>query len=118
MEKLINLVMSPFSPNLEVVGDIVLMIHVPYSDKEVTLRVAPNVQDYQERADQPGIQVRQVMVTNATPDTCTLKFDLRDNSTQRFELDGKTYEIKLLRIGQQNLQGQDFRCYEFHVRST
>ena len=117
MEKLIKLVMSPFNPNLEVVGDIVLMISVPYSDKDVTLRVATNVQDYQERADTPNGKVRQVMVTTSTSDTRTIKFDLSGNSTHKFELGGTTYEIKLMGIGQEKLENQNFRYYEFRVTS-
>lgn len=37
MERLIKIVMSPFNPSLEVVGDIIINLLVPYSEKEVTV---------------------------------------------------------------------------------
>ena len=36
----------------EVVEDIVIQVFGPYSDKNVTLQINPNIQDYQENADQ------------------------------------------------------------------
>ena len=51
MSKLIKIIQSPFNPALEVVEDIVIQLHVPYSNKSVTVQVNPNIQDYQENAD-------------------------------------------------------------------
>ena len=116
MEKLIKIVISPFNSNLEVVGDIVINSYVPYSEKEVTVQVNPDVQDYKENQDQLGIQVRQVMVTTNTKQTKTLKFDFKENNTHEIEINDKKYEIKLMQIGKEKLQGQDFPYFEFFVK--
>jgi len=116
MEKLIKLVNSPFNSNIEIVGDIVLSTHVPYSERDVTIQVNPNVQDYAENNDQHGIQVRQVMVTTSTDQTKTLHFDFGSDNIQKTVVDGKEYEIKLMQIGKENLQGQDFPYFEFLIK--
>ena len=116
MEKLIKLVNSPFNSNIEIAGNIVLSIHVPYSDRDVTIQVNPNVQDYAENNDQPGVQVRQIMVTTPTDQTKTLHFDFENDNIQKTTIDGREYEIKLMQIGKQNLQGQDFPYFEFLIK--
>jgi len=116
MEKLIKLVNSPFNSNIEIVGDIVLSTHVPYSEHDVTIQVNPNVQDYVENNDQPGIQVRQGMVTTPTDQTKTLHFDFNEDNIQKIIIDGKECEIKLMQIGKENLQGQDFPYFEFLIK--
>ena len=116
MEKLIKLVNSPFNPNMEVAGDIVINMHVPYSEQDVTVQINPNIQEYQENNDQPDIQIRQVMVSVPTDETKELHFNLKENNVQKFKINDKEYEIKLLNIGKESLQGQDFPSFEFHVK--
>ena len=55
MNKKIKIVLSPFNPPLEVVDKIVVQIHAPYSDRNVTIQVCPNIQEYTENADAEGI---------------------------------------------------------------
>ena len=37
MSKLIKIIQSPFNSPLEVIDDIVIKLHVPYSEKNVTI---------------------------------------------------------------------------------
>ncbi len=115
MSKLIKIVQSPFNPALEVVEDIVIQLHVPYSDKSVTVQVNPNIQDYQENADTENVQVRQVMTTIPTDQTKVLSFDFDNNKKHSINIEGCDYEIELMNIGKENIQGKDFPFYEFNV---
>jgi hypothetical protein len=76
MQKNVKIVHSPFNSAMDVVGGMLMTVFVPYSDKHVTVRIAPNVQDYRENLDKPGILLRQVIVTTSTDLTQTLTFDL------------------------------------------
>lgn len=116
MEKLIKIISSPFNPNMEVFGDIVIKVHVPYSDKDVTVMVNPNIQEYDKNLDKPNVKVRQATVTTSTDETRTVKLDFGDNNIQTFEVSGKKYEIKLMNIGKENMEGQDFPSFEFFVK--
>lgn len=117
MSKLIKIVNSPFNPAVEVAGNIVISLHVPYTDDSVTIQVNPNVQDYQEKADTKNIRVRQVMVTAATDQTKVLSFDFLKNRKHNIDIEGCVYEIELMSIGKENIQGQKFPFYEFNVSS-
>lgn len=116
MEKLIKIISSPFTPPIEVVGNIVIKIHMPYSDKDVTIQVNSSVEDYTENNDQPSTKVRQVVVTSSTDDTRTVKLDFENNNIQVVDVGGEQYEIKLMNISKENLDNQDFPCFEFFVK--
>jgi hypothetical protein len=115
MSNLVKILQSPFNPALEVVEDIIIQLHVPYSDTNVTIQVNPNVQDYQENSDNENIQVRQVMLTTSTDQTKTLSLDFNNNKKQSFDIEGSNYEIELMNIGKENIEGQDFPYFEFNV---
>lgn len=115
MAKLVRIVNSPFTSNIEVVGDLVIKLHVPYSDKDVTVQLNPNIQDYQEKADKPGIQVRQVMKTIPTDQTQEIKFDFEANRVKVVQVEKEKYRLELKQIGKQNMQGQNFPFFEFSV---
>lgn len=115
MSKLIKIVQSPFTPALEVAEDLVIKLHVPYSDSSVTIQVNPNIQDYQENADTERAKVRQVIVTTPTDQTKVLSFDFANNKKHKINIEGCDYEIELMNIGKENIQNQDFPFYEFNV---
>lgn len=115
MSRLIKIVQSPFNPALEVVEDIVIKLHVPYSDTSVTVQVNPNIQDYQEKADTEHAEIRQVIKTIPTDQTRVLSFDLVNNKKHKINIEGCDYEIELMSIGRENIQNQDFPFYEFNV---
>lgn len=116
MEKLVKLIMSPNNPAIENAGDIILKIHVPCSEKDVTIQVNPYVREYTENNDQLGIQIRQTMATTTTDQTKILHFDFINDNIQTIIINNKKYEIKLMHIGKENIQGQDFPYYEFLIR--
>ena len=115
MNKQIKIVLSPFNPPLEVVDKIVVKIHVPYSDCNVTIQVCPNIQEYTENADAEGISIRQVTLTTPTDQTATVSLDLTENRKKKVVAEGTEYEIELLKIGAEEIQGQQFKTFEFNV---
>lgn len=115
MSKLVKIVQSPFNPPLEVVEDIVIILHAPYSDNNVTVQVNPNIVEYQEKADKENAQIRQVMMTTPTDETKELQFDFSENKKHNINIAGSDYEIELMNIGKENIQGQDFPFFEFNV---
>ncbi len=88
MTKSIEITQSPFNPSLEVVDDIVVKLHGPYSDKSVTVQINPNIQEYQENADTENAQVRQLMVTTPTDQKKTLELDLKKKKKKKFSIEG------------------------------
>ena len=115
MAKLVRVSNSPFTSNLEVIDKLVIKLRSPYSEKDVTIQLNPNIQDYQEKADQPGIKVRQVMQTTPTDQTQIIKFDFGDNKVKVVQAESEKYQIELMQIGKENVQGQDFPFFEFSV---
>jgi hypothetical protein len=117
MNKKIKVVASPFNPSLEIADKIVVKLHVPYSVRNVTVQICPNVQEYVEKADTPTAKIRQVSVTTPTDQTATatLTFDLESNKKKSVTAEGTDYEIELLGIGKEEIQGQQFPFFEFNV---
>jgi len=115
MGKQIRIVASPFNPNMEIAEGLVINLHVPYSDTSVTVQVNPSIDDYKEAVDQPGVKVRQMTVSSPTDQTQTLSFDLESNRQQSITIEDQDYQIELLEIGKENIQGQDFRFFAFEV---
>lgn len=113
--KRVRIKCSPFTSNLEVADDLVLKLHVPYSDKEVTIQINPNIQDYKQNDDKAGVKVRQTIVTTPTDETRTLKFDFNNMKTQKIVIGKTTYKIELLEIGKEDIQGQKFPYFDFSV---
>ncbi len=115
MTKSIKITQSPFNPSLEIVDDVVVKLHVPYSDKSVTIQINPNIQEYQENAGTENAQVHQLIETTLTDQTKTFKLDLQNNKKKKFSIGGGNYEIELTTIGKEKIQDQDFLYYEFNV---
>ena len=115
MSKLIRIVRSPLTPAFEVVEDIVIQIHAPYSDENVTVHVSPNIQDYQEGVDTEYIQVRRVVLTTKTDQTQELSFDFANNRKHSVNIESCTYEIELMNIGRETIQDKNYPFFEFIV---
>lgn len=109
---------SPDQPSIEVVHDILLKLHVPYSSTTVTLQVNPNIQHYKEEIKGKGIELRHEMVSTSTNSTIELSFDVDKNRINKFSSDGIDYVIELLSIGNEKSEkfgNQDFLYFEFDV---
>jgi hypothetical protein len=115
VEKNVKIICSPFNPSVEVVGDLTMKLHVPYSANEVTIQFNPNIQDYHKKQDKPGVQVRQVTLSTSTDQTKTAKFDFEGNNTHDIEVNDTVYNVRLMSIGKEKLQGQDFFAFEFFI---
>ena len=115
MNKKIKIASSPLMPSLEIADKIVIKRHIPYSEKNVTVQICPNVQEYIENADTTTAKIRQVSITTPTDQTTTLTFDLESNKKKSVTAEGTDYEIELLDIGNEEIQGQQFPFFEFNV---
>ena len=115
MQRNIKLVHSPFTPNLETFDELVLMLFAPCSERMVTLRLQPDIQHYQAADDRPGLQIRNITAVSGRAHTMTL--DLERKNVEVFEAGGKRYEIRLMRIEKQKIEGQEFLAFEFFASS-
>ncbi|NQT00402.1 MAG: hypothetical protein HQ580_00110 [Planctomycetes bacterium] len=115
MAEIVRISNSQNIPNLEVVYNLVIKLHVPYSEKEVTVMLNPNIQDYQEKSDRPGAQVRQYMLTTPTDQTKKIKFDFESNKIKVVQVENEKYQIELMQIGKEEVQGQEFPFFEFSI---
>lgn len=115
MSKLIKLVQSPFQSPIDEAYGLIFQIHVPYDKEQVTLLVNPNISDYSEKEGNDNIQISQFMFSQHTKDTKTISLDFKTNNTQIIENDNKNIEIKLMNIGSENIEGQDFPFFEIQV---
>ena len=115
MQRTVRIVQAPNSPEMEVIGNMVMMIHVPYSEDDVTMLFNPYVREYEASADKPGVKVRQVMFVQHTKDTITAKFDFANHNEHLIGVSGTEYKVKLLAIGTERFEEQDFPAYDFLV---
>lgn len=81
MIKVIKLVHSPFAPPFEVAGDLVIKMHVPYSQNSVTIQVNPSLEHYDEKKQVEHAEIRQATLTGQTDETKVLSFDLEKKGT-------------------------------------
>lgn len=115
MTKRIRIVQSPFNPPLEVVDDIVINLHIPYSESQVTIQVNPNIRDYQENAEATHVQIRPVIESTPSDQTKVVSLDLGKNKKKRIEIKNKNYDIELVSIGKKKIQDENFAFFEFDV---
>lgn len=117
MEKLIKLIKSPSDAGIETIDDkMVIKLHIPSSENNVTIQINPFLQDYKENIDQPNAQIRQALATSTTPNTKTMSFDLKNNSSQSVNIEGINYKITLMNIGKEKTSEGDFPYFEFLVK--
>lgn len=108
----VKIINSPSHSNLEIAGDLVIKLHAPYSDKNVTIKINPNLVAYKEKITD---NLQQYAKSFDIKDTKTLMFDFQKNNLHNITLENKNYEIKLMNIGKVSEQGQDFPTFEFMV---
>ena len=115
MEKNVKIVLSPLRPHIEVIDKMVMSAHAPYSENDVTIAFNPNIQEYQERIDQKHIKIRQLTVETSTDQTQRLSFDFKANNVHDVKIENTIYNVKLMVIGKENIQGQNFPYFEFFI---
>lgn len=111
----IALIVSPFYPNLELAGHLLIKLHVPYSEKSVTVKINPKIEEYKEK---PAENIWQSSISVDTPETKTLTFDLEKNNKQTVKYQNRIYSIELKKIGKILEQGQNFPVYDFIVSES
>ena len=115
MTKLLKIVNSPFTSSVEVVGELTMKSHVPYSTESVTMQFSPNYVEYRENADNAQAKIRQIAITTSTDQTSTFAFDFNANRKHTIKSENHSYTIELMAIGKERIQGHDFPCFEFAV---
>ena len=116
LEKTVKLSASPPQPSMEVVDDILMELSSPYSKKKVTILINPNIKVDKEKADIPGIKVGQVTASAVTNETIQLLFDFKVNTVHRVTIQNRNYEIRLMTIDKEKIEGQEFLYFEFFVK--
>lgn len=111
----IKLYRSPLRSPIEVAGDIVLKLHVPYSSTSTAVQVNPNIQEYADQKDGGAAQIRQIVVTTPTDETQTLLFEMNGQKKHQISIAGSTVQIELLNIGDEVQQGVSVKFFEFDV---
>jgi hypothetical protein len=112
---LVKIYQSPFRSALEVAGDVVVKLHVPYSKTAVTVQINPNVQGYHEHLGPGAGGVRQVMFTVSSDETKTLSFEVNGTRKHRIQVGAATYDIELMSITDELVQNVNAWCFEFDV---
>jgi hypothetical protein len=117
MNKLIRLHESPFHSPIETVFNLTLSLSAPTSEKEVTIIFNGNTTNYQESNKKEGLEISQIIMTEGTESAVINTFNLSDQSGFGLKIAGEFYEVRLINIGKENQQGQDFLYYEFCVKN-
>ena len=115
MNKAITLVKSPFSPDIDTAFGFAFKLHAPYSSEMVTIMVDGSITDYQENADQEGIQVRQLTFIQHTDQTKFFELNFTNQNVYSLTEDGKTISVKLMKINPQGATGDGFFSCELYV---
>jgi len=115
MQKLIKISMHPLSPAIEPIDNMVMKVFGAYSENSVTIQFNPNIIHYQEKQDDENIKIRQFTVTRPTSETQNLVFDFSQNNIHKVKIESNTFEIKLMTIGKEMFEGQNFLYFEFFV---
>lgn len=115
MAKLVQIVGSPFTPDMIVVGKSVVQLSAPYSRRDVTILISPNIEDQQDIFEQPGIRLRQVIHTIPTEQKQKIKLDFESNRIKVVHLENEKYQIELKKIRKKNIHSHDFPSFEFLV---
>jgi hypothetical protein len=119
--EIVELFNHPGNSNVEVAAGFVMKLGFNTHEGKVSVTIAPNILDYQENADQPGILVRQAMTTQDTQDTLHLEFDYDENNILVIEDEGKVYDIELLENGKRVLpeyNNQEFPYAKFRITES
>jgi hypothetical protein len=115
MAELVQIVGSPFTPDMKIVGKLVVELSAPYSRKDVTILISPNTQDFQDIFEQPWIRLRQVIHTIPNEQKQEVTLDFESNKTKVVHLENEKYQIELKKIRKKNIHSHDFPFFEFSV---
>lgn len=115
--KTVKIVSSPFAPDVETIEVFMMKLHFPYSESMVTIKIDPNIVEYEEQQknSDPNVSVRQFFVSQDTDQTQILDFDFGDKNSREVVIGNRSFEIKLLNVGKVKTGGQDFPEFEFLV---
>ena len=115
MQKLIKISMSPLNPNVEPFDNMVMKVSGAYSENNVTIQFNPNIVHYQEKQDSSNIKIRQMTITQPTSDTKVLSFDFGKNNIHKIQIENNNFEVKLMNIGKEKFEDQNFLYFELLV---
>lgn len=114
MSNYVKIILSPFTDPYGVTDDLVVKAGYPYDDGKVTLYISPNTHDYKEKVAVDAGEIRQLVISSFSSRN-VIEFNLQGNSKSTVEEDGNTFEIELLNISKEEMQGQMFPVFEFKI---
>ena len=85
MKETIRIVATSFQASVEIAFGLTFKLAAPYSDNYVTLRVNPNITNFEA---QPSSNVRKVSISKPIPESQTLFFDLDSQKSHRIDYEG------------------------------
>jgi len=116
--KLVKLVLNPFEPNHQQIGNLNMMVHAPYIKAGLTKETYPKLDDLIVAEKQSESRLRRVLVSFMCPGVDEYEFDLDNKASHRVEVKGHTYEITLTEIGEEEIpqfKAQKFLYFIFNV---
>ena len=91
MEKLIKIISSPFNPNMEVAGDLSIHLHVPYSENEVTVKIADGSVWFNDVTPSPVSNKAIVNYSLTSDGNVTIEFfDINGKVAKSFNVGSRT----------------------------
>jgi hypothetical protein len=107
---------TPVSPAIGTIYGMAMMVRSPRSDSSITVMINPAALDYKEHpVDTQHVQVRQATAMGITDETYTFYFDLHGEYAHDAMVGGQAYHIRLLAVGADEFDGQQFPRYEFMI---
>ncbi|MCX6154087.1 MAG: hypothetical protein NT007_08005 [Candidatus Kapabacteria bacterium] len=112
---------NPFQPKFEVVGNLIVKLHVPYSERDVNIMINPNISEYIEKKNEVDVKIHHFSITINNERSSILYFNLDGNNENKhtFVNDDRSiweqYNFKLLDIRKKRIQGQDFPIFIFQI---
>jgi len=116
--KLVKLVLNPFEPNHQQVGDLNLMVHAPYVKSALVKETYPKLNDLLVEEAQPELPVRRVLVSFMCPGVDEYEFDLDTQASHHVTIKNKSYQITLTEIGEEEIsqfKAQKFLYFIFNI---
>jgi peptide deformylase len=116
MSELIRLQFIPTNPNVICHScGLTINLHAPYGDDNVTVLVNPSIESHNEHTASEGIEVAFSSFVTHTEDTKEITLNFTDKNVQSVMLDDKEIELKLMNIGKEKFENQDFPYFEIYV---
>jgi len=117
MSSQVSICLCPFEPNIATAEDLVLSVSAPYSEKQVTLTINPNITGYIKGKSEGGLHIAQLIESRSTDETVTVKLDVQQHPEQLFAYGGKLHSVRFMGTIKKSYEVQEFLCFNFFVET-